>query len=127
MVKLAKQRVLHVWIALLAMLFGALAPVASEAVASARPALPAMEICSMNGAQPMAPAKQGGAHGAIDHLLKHCSSCVTHGHAPALPPSAPLAFTAVPLRDGHPALFYQAARPLFPWTAFHPRAPPARI
>jgi hypothetical protein len=126
MFKLARQRVLHVWIALLAMLFGALAPIASQAVPSAGPTLPAMEICTMNGVQSIAPGKEG-TRSAIDHLLKHCSSCVTHGHAPALPPPLPLILAEAPLRDGPPALFYQAARPLFPWTAVRPRGPPAAI
>ncbi len=53
-----------------------------------------------------------------------CPFCVTHV-ALGMPPIVLAAVPAGDLSDGLPDRFYTAQRPLFAWTAAHPRGPPA--
>ena len=122
MLKFMKRKVLHTWIAMLAILFSALAPTVSHALAASTSSVLA-EMCSVDGvklvtADRKAPAKsmQG---------MEHCSYCVTHGGSFGLPPSAAQSFAVVSGHDSYPALFYSAPQPLHTWSAASPRAPPA--
>ncbi len=125
MLNLARHRVLHVWIAMLAVLFGALAPAVSHALASTGATSMQMEICTMDGMKSVAVDSGSQPGEPVGHLMKHCCSCSPLADPWSLLPAAHLHPAMAPAADRHPPLFYQAPRALFPWTAAKPRAPPA--
>src|SRR3954468_7631639 len=103
MFKLAKRRTLHIWIAMLAVLFSALAPSVSRALTPASPYGYA-EICSVdNGKKSPTPA---------GHAMEHCPFCVTHGGTFALLPHSVASFAVIGGHDYYPPLFYSAPQPL---------------
>jgi len=136
MFKLAKHRVVHVWIAMLAVLFGALAPAVSHALAAAHPQSGEILICTMDGVKPML-VDAGGAlvppqdmsdntpDSMADHMFKHCGYCLAQAGSPALLPPHGFVIAAAMPANRYPPLFYRSTRALFPWTAANPRAPPA--
>lgn len=106
------------WIALFAILFGALAPTLSHAfVRAAQPV--EFPICSAHAVELKAP---GLPDLGVDPL-KHCPYCVDQHHAPGLLPQTYSPLFAI---GGQvlPSLFYQAPAPLFHWAAPQSRAPP---
>jgi hypothetical protein len=123
------------WIACLAILFNAFAPLVSHAMAAApAPAAMSMEICTALGmtTMPLAlPADgqdgpDGSASGALHKAMNHCGYCISHAAAHGLPPPPPaIAFAAAAGRDVYPPLYYHSPRPLFPWSLAQSRAPPA--
>jgi len=126
-----KRQVAWIWIALLGVLFSALAPTISHAMAASQTALQAsqtVQVCTAEGvvslavdrAQPGKPAVP-----APDHIFKHCPCCAAHGGAPALPSAPRFLFPLIRQATAYPALFYRSAAPLFAWRAANPRAPPA--
>lgn len=127
MPKLLKQRVVIVWIAMLSVLFGAVAPTVARAMAASVPATEEMQVCTTDGMVTIVVDKaQSGESStpAPDHMFKHCPYCAAHGGAIDLPPALQLAFAVILQSNTHPPLFYQSATPLFAWTAANPRAPP---
>ncbi|MDP3842696.1 MAG: DUF2946 domain-containing protein [Oxalobacteraceae bacterium] len=122
MTKFLKIKPLFIWIACFAMLINALAPSISHAVnaRSSMPSSPMMEICTMNGIQPMAemPGPSGVGSG------EHCPFCLPHAGSFALPPSDLPVRAIVAGHDLFPSLFYHAPYRLFSWTAANPRGPP---
>lgn len=127
MFKLARARVLHVWIALLAILFGALAPAFSQAVGPQDRLAGSMEICTMDGVRTVSLDDGGTDAPPPEHFLKHCSYCLSHSTPPALPPPANFVIASATGAERYPPLFYQATHALFPWTAANPRAPPVFV
>lgn len=126
MYTLVKRRTLHAWIALLAILFSAVAPSISHAYAAAAAGKP-VEICTVDGVKMLisnqGDAKQSGLDPAM-HGMEHCPYCMTHAASFALPPPAASAFAVLGGHDLFPALFYDAPQALFSWTAANPRGPP---
>jgi len=121
------KRQMIVWLALLGVLFGTLAPAVSHAMARSHTVSFEMQICSSAGMRTM--IVESGDHGApagvgAMHPFEHCPYCSQNGNLPALLPVAPPILHAPACRPGYPALFYQSAAPSFPWTASSPRAPP---
>lgn len=120
----AKQWVACAWIAVLAILFNALAPTVSHAMAQGDDAVQT-EICtSMGMAMPAMP----GHTDPGDKLMKgmtHCGYCATHAGSFGLPPTAVLALALFDTHDTHPLLFLHASHPLPVWTAPQSRAPPS--
>lgn len=118
--QLVRQQVLCLWLALLGMLFGALAPTLALAMPTPASDADVMQVCTMAGMKTVVADDSGAKAPAV----KHCPYCVLHVHV-ALPPCASGFVVALPaLSSAWPTLFYQAATPLFPWTAASPRAPP---
>ena len=119
----------YAWIAALAILFNALAPVVSQAQARTRSSAGAtqMEICTAMGvAMVSMPASNDPVD--HDHLLKamsHCAYCGTHAGSFGLPPLAAPVFAVQGGHDVFPPLFYQSPATLFTWSRAHARAPPA--
>ena len=115
----------YAWIAALAILFNALAPVMSHARASTTGAQ--VEICTAMGVAMVAmPADDGKPDPG--HLLKgmsHCAYCATHAASFGLPPAQVTLFAVLGGHDVYPPLFYQSAATLFTWSRAHARAPPA--
>ncbi|WP_036166850.1 DUF2946 domain-containing protein [Massilia sp. 9096] len=128
--KLVKQKVAWIWIAALAILFSALAPTISHAMAAAAPADEEVQVCTMEGMKTIViangPARKFDPH-RFEHFLEHCPYCAVHA-GPALLPSPLQSVFAAPLaRPAHPPLFYQSIAPLFAWTPSSPRGPPASV
>jgi hypothetical protein len=121
------------WIACLAILFNALAPLVSHAMEAAgpAPAVMQMEVCTAMGMQTLPVVLSGAASdadasssGKLQKDMSHCSYCVFHAGAHGLPPPMKAIFIAAAGRDAYPPLYYHASRPLFPWSLAQPRAPP---
>lgn len=108
---------LSIWIAFLAILFSALAPTVSHALAAANP-IANLQMCTADGGDgTKAPAD-------LKHGMVHCAFCTIHGGDDGLlsPPAVTLAVLAG--RDAYPPLFYTAPHPLSAWSVANPRAPP---
>ena len=112
-----KRQTLHLWIAMLAVLFAALAPTVSHAIAASTTGILA-EMCSVDGPTKKAPTN-------TMHGMEHCPYCATHGGAPALLPPALTGFAVIGGHDAYPPLFYTAPQPLHGWRTANPRGPPA--
>jgi hypothetical protein len=119
----ARHWVAYAWIAALAVLFNALAPVVSHAMSRAADN---GEICSVMGMamKPMSMPGKPDAN-ALLKSLTHCGYCSTHAGSFGLPPAAGFALALIDTHDSHPYLFYQAPHPLAAWTAPQSRGPPA--
>jgi hypothetical protein len=111
-----RRQTLHLWIAMLAVLFAALAPTVSHALASTTEAALA-EMCTVG-----APSKKAPSN--TMHGMEHCPYCASHGAAPLLPPPATMNFAVIGGHDFYPPLFYTAPQPLHTWSASRPRGPP---
>jgi hypothetical protein len=126
MINMARRQTLHIWIAMLAILFSALAPAISHALNASGGAADTMEICTVNGYKlvKVADTDGGKAPASAKHAMEHCAFCTTHGgtHALTAAPSATVAPDAG--RDVYPPLFYTAPRSLHAWSTANPRAPP---
>lgn len=122
------RRALTLWIAMLAVLFSALAPAVSHALAAGDSTSSWGEICSVNGARPTslsAGTPQKPVKDALQHHIEHCPFCATHGASFALLPPVALPFAVIGGHDLFPSLYYHAPAPLFSWAAAQPRGPPA--
>ncbi len=113
------------WLALLAMLWMAFAPLASQAL-GAKQSQAWIEICGASGAKwikadPGAPEQQPqpGAH-----PLDHCPYCSVHASALGMPPAA-LAPLVLSVSQEMPLAFLAAPRTLHAWRSAQPRGPPA--
>jgi hypothetical protein len=127
MINMAKRQTLHIWIALMAVLFSALAPAVSHALTASGGAADTLEICTVNGYKlvKLAGANSDKAPDATRHAMEHCAFCTIHGDPHGLPATPS---TVVPLDTGHdlyPPLFYSAPRTAHAWSTANPRAPPA--
>jgi hypothetical protein len=127
-----RMRARIAWIACLAILFNALAPLVSHAMATAgpAPAVMQMEVCTAMGME-MVPVvlstpsdSDDASSGKLQKSLNHCGYCVFHATVHGLPPPVGTAFLAAAGRDAWPPLYYRSSRPLFPWALAQPRAPP---
>jgi hypothetical protein len=127
MIRTAKRQTLKIWIAILAILFSALAPTFSHALAAANVAGSTMEVCTANGYKvvQIPGAEDGKIPSTVKHGMEHCAFCATHGGPFAPPASSSLIFPIDAGRDSYPPLFYAAPRALHAWSAANPRAPPA--
>lgn len=110
----------------MAILFGALAPTATRAMASADRSASLLEICTTAGYKAV---KQGyGEDGKppvpVKPGMEHCAFCSSHGGMAGPPSPASGVFALDAGRHPHPALFYSAPQPLHTWSAGRPRAPP---
>lgn len=105
---------LSIWIALLAILFSALAPTVSHALAAANP-IANVQMCTADG---------GKAPADLKHGMQHCAFCTIHGGGDGLLPPPAVALAVLAGRDAYPPLFYAAPHPLPAWSAANPRAPP---
>jgi hypothetical protein len=131
--RLARTRI--AWIACLAILFSAFAPLVSHAMQATAPApaVMALEVCTALGmtTMPLALAADGGegpegsAAGKLHKAMNHCGYCVSHAASHGLPPPPAIAFAAALARDVYPPLYYHSPRPLFPWALAQSRAPPS--
>jgi hypothetical protein len=115
------------WLACCAILFAALAPSVSHAMAAGR-GLTWMEICSTSGSKFInADGVQIDAGNLDDDTgshFEHCPFCSTHAELPALLPGTGFSIPAADQVARLPRLYYQSPRPLAIWTRAQSRAPP---
>lgn len=121
---------LALWLALLAMCFGVLAPTVSHALAASGSSR-WVEVCTAQGmrwvavADTAAPGPADASGGPAAHL-EHCPACHAAGTGLA-PPPAPVVWSPLPaLREGLPRRFEQAPRTAHAWQPVQARAPPAQ-
>ncbi|MYM81637.1 DUF2946 domain-containing protein [Duganella sp. FT50W] len=124
MINLAKRKTLYLWIAMLAMLFGALAPTVSHALAAGAQVDAALMLCTANGYKIVKPSGGDGQAPLDAKSLQHCAFCPLHGGADALPASPAVALAPSAGRAPYPPLFYRAPRAQHIWSAAQQRAPP---
>nr|WP_315251617.1 DUF2946 domain-containing protein [uncultured Duganella sp.] len=126
MSSILNRRVLVAWIALLAILFGALAPAVSHAMSAKGSPPQWLELCGVNGIKRVQLPDDGGPRQTdlMQHMEK-CPYCAAHATPLALTPPEAFSFAVVGGHDLYPSLFHQAPTPLFSWAAAQPRGPPA--
>lgn len=128
------HRRLTAWLALSAMLLGAVSPaVAQVLVAFSSDRIQWVEVCSASGmvwvkadAGSVANAPQAGNEGQrpVDHAAStHCPWCRLHG-SEAAPPSATPVCQALPRQTDAPRTGYHAVTPADTWLPLQARAPP---
>jgi hypothetical protein len=118
------------WIACFAMLFAALAPSVSHALALSQGETWS-EICSVAGKKFVKVGLDQGERGdtsSQDGLhLEHCPFCATHAGTLFLPTNAGLTIALIDTEATQPLLFLRSPRPLAIWTKAQSRAPPVSI
>ena len=129
--KMVRKRVLHIWLALMAVLFAALAPSISHALAaSSSSATPSvlLQICTADGLQavPDEDAEQRPIAPVV-HAFEHCPYCFNHAGSFALLPTSDLPLAIPGVHAVFPPLFYSAPRTLFVWSSGNPRGPPLTV
>jgi hypothetical protein len=126
MIRKAQRQTLQIWIAMLAILFSALAPTISHALAVGSASAITLEICTVNGYKVVkAPDSDSSkAPATSKHGMEHCAFCVSHGGTFALTGSSSVVFAIDSGRDIYPPLFYIAPHSLHAWSTANPRAPP---
>ncbi|MGS5085427.1 DUF2946 domain-containing protein [Hydrogenophaga sp. A37] len=118
------------WLALLAMVLGALAPTVAQAVVASSDRADWVEVCSVSGmiwVQADASAASSDSPSApVADASMHCPWCTLHGGAADLPPVSVL---AEPLRrqTEPPSAFFHAVTLSGTWAVAHARAPPLAI
>lgn len=123
------HRRLTAWVALFALVFGALAPTVTQAMVAGGERADWLEVCSVSGmvwvkadtGEVAEPMPDGSA--PSDSASQHCPWCTLHGGAAGLPvvhssPALPLRLTDLP-----PA-FYRAPLGATVWASAQSRAPP---
>lgn len=122
-----KRQTLQIWLAILAVLFAAVAPSVSHALAAPAAAIPSallMQICTVDGMMNAGVDVKKPGMDPVVHAFEHCPYCSTHAGSFALLPGLPLNFAVSGGHDVYPPLYYRAPAPLFLWSSAHPRAPP---
>lgn len=124
------HRRLTAWLAMLALVLGALAPTVTQAMVDSGERDGWLQICSVSGmvwvkADAAQPDDQKPASGApMDNSAQHCAWCTLHGGAAGLPAvSEPLVLPAR-LTEPPPAFFFAPLAAQI-WLPAHSRAPPA--
>lgn len=122
------------WIALCAILLGALAPTVSHGVrAWSHSPITWVEVCSSTGNKliAMTTSDQADPRGGLpsgEHAGEHCPFCLVHAHDAAMLPAAPpVVALTTQLTDELPFLFLHAPRSLFAWAPSQARAPPTSV
>ncbi len=120
------------WLAVWLVLFAALAPVLSHALARGTAAPPGLEICTTSGTQIIAlpgaatSAEPDAAPAPLgEHLLVHCPFCLLHADRLALPTHAPQWQAPPRLGVRVATLTCVVAYPHPPYNCAAARAPPA--
>jgi hypothetical protein len=118
------RRAIAIWLAAVAVFFGALAPSISHAVGAGHSST-WVEICSLQGTK-LVRVGDGDREPipVTKHLLEHCPYCSLHMPSLALPPSGSSPLVLLDLRDDFPVAFFSASRTLYAWVSAQPRAPP---
>lgn len=117
------------WLAALAVLWGALLPVVSHAVAAHQSSTSGwVEVCTATGMAWVASADDAlpsqSDSSAPGMNMAGCDWCATHSPLAGWPAVAQPSVAPLALAPQVPAAFLNAPRPLFVWAAAQSRAPP---
>lgn len=117
------------WLALLAMVLGALAPTVAQAMVASPDRAPWVEVCSVSGMVWVKIDTEDTASAPHDDqapmrdAAQHCAWCSLHGGAAGLPPVMAMAEPA-PRQTDLPPAFYRAVTRSGTWAPPQARAPP---
>lgn len=117
------------WLAMLAMVLGALAPAVAQAVVVSSDRAQWVEVCSFSGmvwvkADTDTDSQQAGDHSApAADATMQCPWCTLHGGAASLPPVIAMA-EPLPRQTDLPPAFFRAVTLSGIWAIAHARAPP---
>ncbi|HEY4081624.1 MAG TPA: DUF2946 domain-containing protein [Burkholderiaceae bacterium] len=115
-----------IWVAILAVLMMAFAPLMSQAF-GAKSASGWAEICSVYGSKWVkidAGTTDPQPTPVSGHPLDHCPYCSLHTNALGMPPPAPVILRAVATYQEVPPAFLLAPRTQHAWRSAQPRGPP---
>lgn len=117
-------RSLTAWIAMFAILLGALAPALSHAFSGGGDGKRLVQVCTVAGMKMVAVDHSSENDEPDIFPAERCPFCSIQLDT-ALPPlaSGPIILLKRVL-ERFPPLHYRSPRPLFAWAAAHPRAPP---
>lgn len=107
------RRRFSVWLAIAAMLLGALAPAVSQAVRAADP-LAWAEVCSASSKT--GPAGQQSPADSAAHLFEHCPYCSLHQPVLGLPPAPTALQLPLAMAEALPSLYLSGPRGQHNWT-----------
>lgn len=117
------------WLAILAILAGALTPVAAQAMFAGQDRADWMEVCSVSGmvwvkADTGEVSSQSPDGGMPDgDMVQHCPWCTLHGGVPGLPVAESSA-GVMPVMQAFPLAFYRVPARGTVWAPAQSRAPP---
>lgn len=114
-------------LAVLAVVFGALAPTVARALVAERGQDAIMQVCTGSGMlmlQADADIGTAGDSGTAPDLQQHCPWCNV-AHAPAAWPTTELTLPLLPCAQEMPVAFYRAGPTPAVWRGALTRAPPA--
>lgn len=116
------------WVALLALVLGALAPTVTQAMVAGGDRAEWLEVCSVSGmvwvkADTGEVAQQPDGGAPMGEASQHCPWCTLHGGAAGLPTSQARLPLPPRLTDLPPA-FYRAPLSATGWAPAQSRAPP---
>ena len=119
------------WLALVAMLLGALAPTIAQARMGGSDRADWLEICTTTGmvwvqADAGELAQKIDGQPAGSDASPHCPWCTLHGGASGLPPVEAVAVLPAPLAE-QPSAFYRAPLTDTVWATARSRAPPLSL
>jgi Protein of unknown function (DUF2946) len=120
------------WLALVAVLLGALLPTVAHALAGGRAGTTWAEVCTAQGVKlvPVAAAEDPGQAEtpglSLNGSMDHCPYCTLAQAFELAPPPEGLVRVHAPVRFGLPKRFFTAATTPPVWRAAQPRAPPSR-
>jgi hypothetical protein len=117
-----KRHLIH-WMAIAAILMGALAPSISQAIALTEQGKGiSVEVCTTVGVKMTQVISTTGADDQ-QMVNEHCPFCLVHS-AYDLPIDNTLNFAEPQAHNIYPQLFYKSPKPLFAWVVLPSRAPP---
>lgn len=120
-----KTRSRTAWIAVFAILLGALMPALSHALSRIGGGETRwVEVCTVAGTKLVAVDDAGKSGSAELFPAERCAFCASHAGAPALPAPQLMPFVPKGDRDEFPTLHFHAPHLLSAWAPAHPRAPP---
>ncbi|NMF87634.1 DUF2946 domain-containing protein [Aromatoleum petrolei] len=121
-------RTLTAWIALFAILLGAVMPAMSHALSRVTgDETRWVEVCTVAGTKLVAvndSTGEGKGGNADLFPAERCAFCATHGGIPALPTQDVVPFALATGSEEFPRLYFHSPRPLFGWITSPSRAPP---
>ncbi len=117
------------WLAIWAIVLGALMPAVSAWVMSARYGQNWVEVCSQSGSKWVSVGNAQQSDASPDKSSPgghqgHCPFCVLQDHSPVMPVQPLAVLPVIAPAHTQPLLFLHAPRPLFAWSPSLARAPP---
>ena len=123
----AKSNIFIHWLAVIAILMGAVAPTVSQALSSKTSSVDYTYVCSASGMKAVEFSSDHSKDSQSDHkqaMGEHCGYCVFQGTYFA-PTESSIRFDLSILASFYPELYYQSPKPLIAWVKLPSQAPPS--